>query len=184
MCEDIHMEENSMAGEQQTWSLEMRDALGRLSSENPLRQYTKCVQHFTRRHLTKHSDKLPAFSAIAKLLGTNLNSDFQAGLPTSYLDFALLWAPSASLRRISIFPSWSWSGWSDAIEYSYPTLEGALVNIHDWLATRTWIDWYIVTPRSKPALACPSLEWGKDWTYWAMGRIRTASRRSLFQYIP
>jgi len=153
MCEDIHMEKDSVAGGQQSWSLEMRDALGRLFSENPLRQYTKCVQLFTRRHMTKRSDKLPAFHAIATLLSTNLSSEFQVGLPTSYLNFALLWTPSASLRWIPDFPSWSWSGWDDAIQYSYPTLEGALVNIHDWLAARTWVEWYVVTPHSEPALA-------------------------------
>ncbi|KAJ8111190.1 hypothetical protein OPT61_g6156 [Boeremia exigua] len=154
MCEDIQLEDDAPPHESQVWSLEAKDALGRLFLENPVRQYSKCVQLYTKRLLTFSHDKLPAFSAIGTLLGKSLHTEFAAGLPTSYFDFALLWTPvkprsGASAIRIRDFASWTWSGWHDASEYSYSTLEGVLFNMHEWLTTRTWIDWYIVTATSK-----------------------------------
>ncbi|KAF2123916.1 HET-domain-containing protein [Dothidotthia symphoricarpi CBS 119687] len=143
MCEDIHMESNSSYGGANGWSLELKDVPGRLFSENPLRQYTKSVQLYTERRLSFVYDKLPAFSAIQKLLSVNLKSDFVVALPTSYFDFALLWTPKTSLRRISSYPSWSWCGWENAIEYRYETLEGVLMNLHEWLTSHTWIIWYV-----------------------------------------
>lgn len=77
------------------------------------------------------------------LLRESLRSDFQNGLPTSYFDFAPLWTPGGTQRRIPEFPSWSWCGWSGAVEYKYQSLEGVLTNLHEWLASRTWIDWYV-----------------------------------------
>lgn len=160
MCEDIFMEVDPSLMEAQAWSLEMKDAVGRLFSENPLRQYTKCIQLYTQRKLTFPGDKLPAFSAVAALLSVNLSSDFQTGLPTSYFDFVLLWTPSEPMRRVHEFPSWSWSGWQYAVEYSYSTLEGVLINIHEWLTSRTWIVWYVVAPDQEE----PTLVWNGEKT--------------------
>lgn len=113
--EDIHME--SMLSHGLGWSLDQKEVPGRLFQENPIRQYTKCVQLFTQRQLSFDADILPAFSAIQKVLSLNLNSDFLAGLPTSCFDFGLLWIQKAPLKRIDSYPSWSWCGWQGAIEY-------------------------------------------------------------------
>ncbi|KAF3003587.1 hypothetical protein E8E13_006800 [Curvularia kusanoi] len=143
MCEDITMEHDALLEE---WSLETRDALGRLFLENPIRQYTKYVQLYTQRTLTFSRDRLPAFSAIQALLCERMNTAFRMGLPTSYFDFALLWTPSQSHGELSMrnpkYPSWTWAGWENASEYSYQMLEGVLLNMHEWLSTRTWIEWY------------------------------------------
>jgi hypothetical protein len=145
MCEDITMEHDALLEE---WSLETKDALGRLFLGNPVRQYTKCVQLYTLRNLTFAQDKLIAFSAIERLLSQSMNTGFQTGLPTSYFDFALLWTPSQDLgnssKRLSEFSSWTWAGWSHTSEYSHQTLEGVLFNMHEWISSRTWIEWYVV----------------------------------------
>lgn len=150
MCEDIRMEDDASSNEFQTWSLETKDALGRRLSENSVHQYTKCVQLYVKRLLTISEDKLPAFSAIAILLSGSLDTDFSFGLPVSSFDFSLLWTPTKLQsgpppRRIPEFASWSWAGWDDgASEYLYSTLEGVLVNMHERLTTRSWIDWYVL----------------------------------------
>lgn len=64
MCEDIHMEGFSSLEGVQEWSLVLKDIPGRIFSENPLKQYTKCVQLYTERALTVVTDKLFAFTAI------------------------------------------------------------------------------------------------------------------------
>jgi hypothetical protein len=145
MCEDITMEHGARLEE---WSLETKDALGRLFLGNPVRQYTKCVQLYTQRKLSVSGDKLVAFSAIERLLSQSMNTGFQTGLPTSYFDFALLWTPSQdpgnSSKRLSEFSSWTWAGWSHTSEYSQQTLEGVIFNMHEWISSRTWIEWYVV----------------------------------------
>ena len=145
MCEDITMEHDALLEE---WSLETKDALGRLLLGNPVRQYTKCVQLYTQRKVTFPQDKLIAFSAIERLLSQSMNTGFQTGLPTSYFDFALLWTPSQDLgnssKRLSEFPSWTWAGWYHTSEYCHQTLEGVLFNMHEWISSRTWIEWYVV----------------------------------------
>ena len=136
------MEGISFLNGAQGWSLEQKDSPVRLFSENPLRQYTKSVQLYTERNLSFSEDKLNAFSAILKLLSANVMSDFFAALPTAYFDFALLWTQTVPSERIPGFLSWSWCGWANSIEYRYSTLEGVLINLHEWLTSRTWIIWY------------------------------------------
>ena len=168
MCEDITMEHDALLEE---WSLETKDALGRLFLGNPVRQYTKCVQLYTQRKLSYSVDKLAAFSAIERLLGQSMNTDFRIGLPASYFDFALLWTPirsngeppkrlsefptwehDISSKRLSEFPSWAWAGWGHASEYSYQMLEGVLFNMHEWISSRTWIEWYMTSPSYEATL--------------------------------
>ncbi|KAH6614061.1 heterokaryon incompatibility protein-domain-containing protein [Boeremia exigua] len=157
MCEDIHMEDDISSNDSPMWSLEVKDAMDRIFLEHPIRQYLKFVQLYTQRELTYSTDRLAAFSAIAARLSKSLNNTFCAGLPASHFDFALLWTPSkqqprASPARIPSFASWAWAGWTDGSEYSYSTLEGVLVNMHEWLTSRTWIDWYMVKPSESPSL--------------------------------
>ncbi|KAH7089022.1 heterokaryon incompatibility protein-domain-containing protein [Paraphoma chrysanthemicola] len=142
MREDIHMESTTSNDYDSGWSLELKDVPGRLFSENPVRQYTKCTELFTERKMAYDNDKLKAFSAIQSILSNNMNSDFHFALPTAYFDFALLWIPLTPTRRLPGFPSWSWCGWGAKVEYKYQTLEGGFANLHEWCNTRTWITWY------------------------------------------
>ncbi|KAH7068888.1 hypothetical protein BKA63DRAFT_97450 [Paraphoma chrysanthemicola] len=142
MREDIHMESTTSTEYDSGGSLELKDVPGRLFSENPVRQYTKCTELFTERKMAYDKDKLKAFSAIQSILSTNMNSDFHFALPTAYFDFALLWIPLTPTRRLPDFPSWSWCGWGAKMEYKYQTLEGVFANLYEWCNTRTWITWY------------------------------------------
>ncbi len=140
---------SSFSGGAQGWSLMLKELPGRIFADNPLRQYTKFVELYTKRDLTYTRDKLPAFSAIQKLLSESLQSDFRLGLPTAYFDFALLWTPIKPLERIPECPSWSWCGWQNALEYRYETLEGVLSNLSEWLESHTWITWNYETSAEK-----------------------------------
>jgi len=58
-------------------------------------------------------DILNAFTGIQTEMSRMFDWSFVAGLPSSLLDFALLWTPVTTMeRRITDFqqPSWSWSG--------------------------------------------------------------------------
>lgn len=92
--------------------------------ETLLQQYTKSVELFTQRSLSFPENNIPACSAIETLLSEDMDSGFRAGLPTAYFDFALPWMPMTLLYKTNEYPSWSWCGWNEPIEYSFSTLEG------------------------------------------------------------
>lgn len=148
-CEDIDMEQAQSWESGKAWSIELKDVPGRLYvpdrtvSGNPLRYYTECVKLYTERYLTVPQDKIAAFSAITKYLTEyDPKTPFLACLPTCYFDFALLWTPLTPLQRIAGFPSWSWCGWMNTIEYRHRTLEGVLSEFEDWFKSRTFIIWH------------------------------------------
>ncbi|KAF2801488.1 uncharacterized protein BDZ99DRAFT_553374 [Mytilinidion resinicola] len=95
----------------------------------PFDLYSSLVYHFTNRKLTETRDILNAFGGISKVLEVSFDSSFCYGLPSIYLDEALLWTPQLRLERrvapsslpahdpILVFPSWSWAGWIGQVSY-------------------------------------------------------------------
>ncbi|KAL2015711.1 hypothetical protein VTK56DRAFT_4907 [Thermocarpiscus australiensis] len=82
----------------------------------------KVVEEFTRRGITKDTDRLPALSGLAKLTRSDATGDFVAGLWRSELPSSLLWAlHGGSSRRHSRYyaPSWSWASVTGQITYVY-----------------------------------------------------------------
>ncbi|KAK0713670.1 heterokaryon incompatibility protein-domain-containing protein [Lasiosphaeria miniovina] len=146
----------------------LRDA-----KERPIWFYMKCVSLYTGRRLTLPKDIIPAFTGVSQLMARYMGAPFFYCLPASHFDFALLWQPSRAQKRRAReawpkttkaegtlrddwfdheeFPSWSWAGWMDRedpqkgahVTYDAKFLDGCLINIHDWLINRTWIDWNI-----------------------------------------
>jgi len=97
MSEDI-IAENDAAG----WSIELAHAPLQMLTEletRALRVYTKCIELYTKRHLSRNQDVLSAFNGITNLVGSSLGADFIHGLPNSHFDWALLWEPDTILRR-------------------------------------------------------------------------------------
>jgi hypothetical protein len=178
MSEDVH---NEFTGS--GWSLQSMGAPLRQFAEMEQRSlsfYMSSVPLFYQRQLTRPRDILAAYKGIESILQKVMRAPFCFGLPTSHLDFALLWQPlkagkrrkAAKIERQSQctqgehnectcklegddlggmeFPSWSWCGWiGGQVGYDHEALEGCLLNVREWLALRTWIQWYIRDGRGR-----------------------------------
>ena len=120
-----------------------------LSTKEKIKQvfdgYSKLVELYTTRNLTKQSDILRAFSGMLSNVGEEFNSlgvsSFNAsGLPVATLELALLWTPAGTLAVRHAdqavnpsspalptghppdepqldFPTWSWAGWIGSVDY-------------------------------------------------------------------
>lgn len=79
-----------------------------------LENYCKLVEFYGARQLIKASDKLPAFSAIARSVHPAVGGDYIDGIWTAALHRGLLWFCDRSSRRQPPptgypAPSWSWA---------------------------------------------------------------------------
>ncbi|KAI9734776.1 MAG: hypothetical protein M1818_006763 [Claussenomyces sp. TS43310] len=160
-CRSTSMSEDIVAEpEGAGWSLELVQSPPQMLRELPRRAfwvYTKCVQLYSSRNLSKPKDVLAAFNGVSNIITKTMGAPFVFGLPTSHFDLALLWEPLQSpVRREPKeakekedyggleFPSWSWCGWTSAtMDYRDSMIEGCLTNVHEWLKEHTWISWYI-----------------------------------------
>jgi len=114
------------------------------------RAYIKAVELYTSRGLPNPTHVLGAFGGISNFLGAAYGTRFIRGLPSCFLDMALLWTSTTSDTKREknkdgrpVAPSWSWAGWSGQATYRSPILTGAVENIHGWLEEHTWITWYL-----------------------------------------
>jgi hypothetical protein len=101
------------------------------------------------RKLEKQSDRLPAFSAFAKLMGIYLDYDPQssywAGLWEDGFHYQLLWfrCRDALLSRSieSNAPTWSWASQPRRFKYAYPSFDdGGELTMQDVKYTKHLID--------------------------------------------
>lgn len=88
------------------------------------RSWTNIVEMFTRRELTRITDRLPALSGIAARVERHAGDEYFCGLWFHDLSFQLLWysdktSPSEPITRLasSYAPSWSWASISGPISY-------------------------------------------------------------------
>jgi hypothetical protein len=88
-------------------------------------------------------DIIHAFQGIISSLQRSMKTDFWAGLPEAYFDYALLWIGTGPHSRRSVskdgstnisFPSWSWAGWHSPV----------LVNYFFSGFVHPEIDWFII----------------------------------------
>ncbi|KAM0417460.1 hypothetical protein ACHAPT_012522 [Fusarium lateritium] len=115
---------------------------------NPLRSYINCVNIYSGRLLSFLSDKLVAFTGLTQILSRELSSKIEYDMPLRYLDWALLWEPESTGKRIRVYEdiglvSWSWCGWEQKVNWRFSTIEGTLFNLHNWPTEHTWIVWYL-----------------------------------------
>lgn len=99
------------------------------------------VTQYSRRQLTYAEDVLKAFSACITITARSFNAGILYGIPETFFDGCLLWEPSkvckTPLERrkdvagntLQQFPSWSWVGWSGAVDCS--RWEAVHHSIHD-----------------------------------------------------
>jgi hypothetical protein len=111
--------------------------------------YASLVEDFTARSLTYQSDTLRAFYGISTILEEAWGTKFYNGIPTRYLESALLFSvegdAGGSVRRPE-FPSWSWAGWKSAVSLwlRQHDVQDALGLIGDCMAAECV--WYLPHP--------------------------------------
>lgn len=105
------------------WNFEFNEFRAQVHAHSPrsksrdqglLDSYYELVRFYGARQLTKSSDKLPAFSAIARCVHPAIGGDYIAGLWTADLHRGLLWyfyRPSRHQYLPTTYraPSWSWA---------------------------------------------------------------------------
>jgi hypothetical protein len=84
--------------------------------------YSHLVQEYTRRQLSYDSDILNAFSGVAGALTKYGSGEFHYGIPRRAFALALLWYPTAQLKRRYVdkkpfLPSWAWAGWVGPVKW-------------------------------------------------------------------
>ncbi|THV50599.1 hypothetical protein BGAL_0144g00230 [Botrytis galanthina] len=156
-------EELDCEGHHPSWTLDIVGSPLKLWNEQPLRQYSDCVQMYSGRKLTFVTDKIIAFTGLGDILASKLHGPLLYCLPTAYFDWSLLWEPTMVTERIKSSsstesPSWSWCGWVGGVEWRFSTTSGILNNMHEWLAAHTWIIWYKCSDYGKPTLVWQASE--------------------------
>jgi hypothetical protein len=119
--------------------------------------YMNAARLYSARELTHPRDILAAFSGIASFLTCSMGAPFVFGLPASHFDLALLWQHNESVQCRTTthhdadldlsgrqFSSWSWMEWiGSTTTYENELIQECLDDPRDWLATHTWVRWYI-----------------------------------------
>lgn len=107
--------------------------------ESSLTAWYNLVGQFTRRELSKATDKLPAMSGWAKKLQEEIGADYIAGLWSNDLIYGLSWSHgwtdgSGAERPASLEeytgPSWSWTNCRN-VQWDFPFEEG-ISRVVDW----------------------------------------------------
>ncbi|KAH6716208.1 heterokaryon incompatibility protein-domain-containing protein, partial [Leptodontidium sp. MPI-SDFR-AT-0119] len=86
--------------------------------------YKDVVEMYTKKQLSFSTDILNALAGIQAVIRNRVGGEFIAGCSTGYLDLSLLWTSTEPADRRtevgaggSMFPSWSWAGWTGAKQY-------------------------------------------------------------------
>ena len=101
--------------------------------------YNRLVEDFSTRDITCESDILKALTGILRAMTDPHVEKYICGLPSTVLEWALLWQPRGPLRRRSCssnghpFPSWSWIGWVGPVKMIHHTHPGTIMHAVDWL---------------------------------------------------
>jgi len=111
-------------------------------------QYEEILLNFSARNITFASDRLNAFSGVAKALHLLRGWKFSYGLPAELFDIGLLWTPGdprawpypqyAAQGADARFPSWSWLSYAGLV--SHPVLHRStpISSLVDWGMATVW----------------------------------------------
>ena len=72
--------------------------------------YKLLVEDLSTRSLTYPGDALKSMTGVLQAMSMSRPEKYICGLPSSMLEWALLWQPKGPLirRGMTVFPSWSW----------------------------------------------------------------------------
>ena len=99
-------------------------------------ELARITSDYSARRVTVVDDTLKAFAGITHVLSRIFQGGFVYGMPLMFLDIALLWRPTASIRRRALtkppfLPSWSWMGW---------WFDGVPVDLTLWRAAADYVE--------------------------------------------
>ncbi|KAF6803073.1 HET domain-containing protein [Colletotrichum sojae] len=98
------------------------------SKASPFEVWQSQVEEFTRRRLTKHSDRIPAFLAISKVLCQAAGDDFSGGIWNGkQLIPSMCWQLQQPDETDMRGPSWTWGARSGKISYELLRHEGKMM---------------------------------------------------------
>ncbi|XPT03183.1 hypothetical protein M3J09_012284 [Ascochyta lentis] len=91
----------------------------------PQHPWYQLVEDYASRSLTYPSDKLVAFSGLAKAFGRNAKAQYIAGNWSTHVPAALLWQANdkSANRPAYLAPSWSWASLMGSVTYDSLRLE-------------------------------------------------------------
>ncbi|RSL60107.1 hypothetical protein CEP53_005562 [Fusarium sp. AF-6] len=156
-CTQANWCEETAADLQAKWVDSDNDSILRIPSPGAgnleaWKAYQKLCEDYSDRRMEHDGDALRALSGILRQLGGELTSWYADGLPTNYLNSALLFISiDGTLRRRPGFASYSWAGWSGPITWAPETRQGpdhngqAAERLFDWIQKRTFIQWHVWT---------------------------------------
>jgi hypothetical protein len=118
--------------------------------ETAIDAYHILLFYYSQGELSVGGDAINAFAGMLRFLSDRLHTSILEGLLTSSFDISILYYGSG-LKRRSEFPSYSWAGWSGAVDWPQwnfdPEFQSAeSISATEWLDTRTWIVWSAMTP--------------------------------------
>jgi hypothetical protein len=98
---------------------------GQLTFNTTWEWYTYIVPDYTRRHLSRPADKLPALSAVAKLVHEYTGAKYHAGLWLDAIQFGLCWSVTEPATRPAECrsPSYSWAAVDGVVQWSFPIFD-------------------------------------------------------------
>ena len=162
-CEDLVAESKTLEGTVhpvRLWKAVVSPIVAYDNMEMDTRAYEDAIEQYSQRHLTVDSDVMAAIMALVSAMtgaleppGSNPKDAFRFGMWIRNLDLSLLWQPrfdSVHTRRITpgtlCWPSWAWSGWKGAVQYSIESqmLEGVYADAHPMPAESLITAWNLV----------------------------------------
>lgn len=145
--------------------------------QTPGTQWKDTVMEFSRRRLTKDSDKLPALAGLAARYARSSGFTYLAGLWAEDLPIGLLWSVNMPVdgqgpsERSSEYraPSWSWASTNESVRFlsRFEQEEEVLTSVHDTFiepensfsaCSKCWLD--LVGPRVKVCRIVKTSSWG------------------------
>lgn len=100
------------------------------SMASPIAVWHSQVEEFTKRKLTKQSDRIPAFLAISKVLCTAGGDEFAGGLWTGrHLIPSMCWRLEQADEAVIRGPSWTWGSRSGAVSYDLCRHPGKMIPV-------------------------------------------------------
>ncbi|KAF4465669.1 hypothetical protein FALBO_7482 [Fusarium albosuccineum] len=113
----------SISATEMSWSCKEAvfcECTSKLNHQRSLQVWHKVVESYSKRALSKPTDKLPAISAIAARVQQRIGSEYVAGLWKDNIDNDLLWQRIAPIRESQpeyVAPSFSWASMDGEVDY-------------------------------------------------------------------
>ncbi|KAL9116077.1 MAG: hypothetical protein Q9227_000446 [Pyrenula ochraceoflavens] len=91
------------------------------------KQWHRIIEDYSKRKLTRPSDRLPALSGLANTFGHSLQADYVAGIWSKTLIEGMLWRPQRPSKRSVVLLPQPWLRTYDAPSWSWASYEGEVL---------------------------------------------------------